>query len=504
MNEKLKEKIRESLSSVLPITVIVIILSITLVPLENGLLSLFLTGALLLIIGMGFFQLGAEMAMTPLGQGVGGRLVKSKIVPLVVLVAFIMGAIITISEPDLQVLANQVASIPNNVLIWTVALGVGIFLAVAVLRIMFHVSLSVLLTVLYILLFVLSFFSPREFTAVAFDAGGVTTGPMTVPFIMAVGIGLSASRIDKDSSGDSFGLIALCSVGPIMMVMLLGIFYNPTEATYSAAELAPVITTQDVAKEFVKAFPKYSYEVAVSILPVFGVFIVFQLLTKNFHNRQIARICIGFLYTVIGLVLFLTGVNVGFAPVGNLLGKGLAGGDFKWLLVPIGMLIGYYIVKAEPAVQVLNEQVEDITSGMVSRKMMNTALSIGVASAVALSMVRVITGVNIYWILIPGYIISIIFSFIVPKVFVGIAFDSGGVASGPMTSTFLLPLAMGACIACGGNVVTDAFGIVALVALAPLIAVQVMGLVYVARSRREPEPAATLSDDIIVDIEEED
>src|SRR5699024_252163 len=194
MNEKLKEKIRESLSSVLPITIIVLFLSVTLVPMEIGTLALFLTGAVLLIVGMGFFQLGAEMSMTPLGQGVGGRLVKGRRLSVIVVVCFLMGAIITISEPDLQVLANQVASIPNNVLIWTVAVGVGIFLAAAVLRILFQVGLSGLLMILYVLLFILSFFSPSEFTAVAFDAGGVTTGPMTVPFIMAVGIGLSAAR----------------------------------------------------------------------------------------------------------------------------------------------------------------------------------------------------------------------------------------------------------------------------------------------------------------------
>lgn len=503
MNEKLKEKIRESLSSVLPITIIVLVLSITLVPMEIGTLALFLAGAVLLIVGMGFFQLGAEMSMTPLGQGVGGRLVKGKRLPVIVVVCFLMGAIITISEPDLQVLANQVASIPNNVLIWTVAVGVGIFLAAAVLRILFRVSLSRLLMVLYILLFILSFFSPSEFTSVAFDAGGVTTGPMTVPFIMAVGIGLSAARSDKEGEGDSFVLIALCSIGPIMMVLFLGIFYHPTEAVYTAVEITPVITTRDVVYQFVEAFPDYTKEVIYSMLPVIGVLVVFQILTGNYRKRQLIRMSIGFVYTIIGLILFLTGVNVGFAPVGNLLGTGLAESTFQWLLVPIGIVIGYYIVKAEPAVQVLNEQVEDLTGGAVSRRIMNVALSVGVAGAVALAMVRVLTGINIYWVVIPGYIIALALSRFVPKVFVGIAFDSGGVASGPMTSTFLLPLAMGASTAIGGNVVTDAFGIVALVALAPLIAVQLMGVMYEHRSGTVPQLAEELSDDIVVEFEEE-
>ena len=294
VNEKLKEKIRESLSSVLPITVIVLLLSVTLVPMEIGTLALFLTGAALLIVGMGFFQLGAEMAMTPLGQGVGGRIIKSKRMILIVLVSFLMGVIITIAEPDLQVLANQVASIPNPVLIWTVAVGVGLFLVVAVLRILFHISLSKMLLVFYILLFVLSFFSPDSFTSVAFDSGGVTTGPMTVPFIMALGVGFSASRSDREGASDSFGLVALCSIGPILMVLLLGIFYNPTDAAYTAAEIISISTTQDVMGQFVSALPQYGKEVLISILPVAGVFLVFQLFTRNFHKRQVLKIVSSF------------------------------------------------------------------------------------------------------------------------------------------------------------------------------------------------------------------
>ncbi len=502
MNEKLKEKIKESLSSVLPITAIVLILSVTLVPMEVGTLALFLAGAMLLIVGMGFFQLGAEMAMTPLGEGVGSQLMKSRHLALILPVCFLMGTIITISEPDLQVLANQVASIPNPVLIWTVAIGVGIFLIVAVLRILFHIRLSTLLLGLYILLFVLSLFSPSTFTAVAFDAGGVTTGPMTVPFIMALGVGLSAVRSDEEGTNDSFGLVALCSIGPILMVLLLGIFYHPTDAVYTPVTIPLTVTTQDVARHFLTALPQYAREVALSILPVAGVFLVFQLLTRRYRRRQLLRMAVGFFYTVIGLILFLTGVNVGFAPVGNLLGGGLAGSPSKWFLIPIGVVIGYYIVKAEPAVQVLNEQVEDLTGGAVSRKMMNLALSVGVACAVALAMVRVLTGLNIYWIVIPGYAVALLLSRRVAPVLVGIAFDSGGVASGPMTSTFLLPLAMGACTAVGGNVVTDAFGIVALVSLAPLIAIQVLGLVYTSRTRRAPAQEHRPPEDTVVDMEE--
>ena len=500
MNEKLKEKTKESLSSVLPITMIVLILSITLVPLEISTLVLFLTGAILLIIGMGLFQLGAEMAMTPLGQGVGGKLVKSSSIVLMAVVCFIMGGIITISEPDLQVLANQVSAIPKMVLILTVAVGVGIFMVIALLRILFKVRLSLLLGILYILVFVLSFLTPSDFIAVAFDAGGVTTGPMTVPFIMSLGVGLSAARSDKDGSNDSFGLIALCSVGPILMVLLLGIFYHLTEAVYTAVKIPELVTMQDVVREFAIALPDYLKEVMGSILPVIGVFLLFQLRGKIYRKRQVQRMVVGFIYTVLGLILFLTGVNIGFAPVGSLLGSGIADSSFAWALIPVGIVIGYYIVKAEPAVRVLNEQVEEMTGGNVSFKMMNAALSAGVACAVALSMVRVLTGISIYWIIIPGYVIAFILSRMVPPVFVGIAFDSGGVASGPMTSTFLLPLAMGACTAAGGNVVADAFGIVALVALAPLTAIQFMGVVSAYRAKVVKQPVQAI-EDVIVDLE---
>lgn len=506
MNKKLKEKVDESVRAVLPITVIVMLLSIFVVPMETGTIAMFLVGAFMLIIGMAFFQLGAEMSMTPLGEGVGFQIMKTKKLPVLILVCLLMGVIITIAEPDLQVLANQVPSIPNEVLIWTVAAGVGVFLVVAVLRIIFKLSLPILLCVLYIALFILSFVAPGDFIAVAFDSGGVTTGPMTVPFIMAIGVGLSATRSDKNGSSDSFGLVSFCSIGPIVMVLLLGIFYHPTGAAYNATEIPDVVTMQDVMRQFVHMLPDYGKEVFSSILPVLVVFLLFQLISRRYHKSQMIKMLMGFLYTIIGLILFLTGVNVGFAPVGSLLGSNLAAQPWKWALIPIGALIGYYIVKAEPAVQVLNKQVEEITNGSISRGAMNLCLSIGVSASVALAMLRVLTGMNIYFLLIPGYVIALVLTKFVPKVFVGIAFDSGGVASGPMTSTFLLPLAMGACTAIGGNVVTDAFGVVAMVAMAPLIAIQIMGALYNLNQKKTVSAAvvmADIDDNMIIDIEEE-
>ena len=483
MNQKLKEKILESLSAVLPITGIVLMLSILLVPIDLGTMVMFLVGAILLVVGMGFFQLGAEMSMTPLGEGIGVQISKARRIPLIFLIGFSMGAIITISEPDLQVLAEQVPSIPNLTLILTVAVGVGIFLAVAIIRILFQINLSTILIVLYAALIGISFLVSKDFLAVAFDSGGVTTGPMTVPFIMAMGVGLASVRGDRNASSDSFGLVALSSVGPILAVLILGMFFNPGETAYAASGVAHVNTTRDVVKEFLFNMPPYVREVLISLVPVVAVFVLFQLFTHRYPRRQVKRVTVGFGYTYIGLVLFLCGVNVGFAPVGSLLGNEIASEAWKWLLVPIGMLIGYYIVKAEPAIQVLNRQVESVTNGSVSARSMNRCMSLGVSASVGLSMMRVLTGLPIHWIVIPGYVIALILSRFVPKMFVGIAFDSGGVASGPMTTTFLLPLSIGACDAVGGNLMTDAFGVVALVALTPLIAIQLMGIVYQYRMK---------------------
>ncbi len=505
MNPKLREKTMESLSAVLPITGIVLLISIFLVPMELGSLVMFVVGAIMLILGMGFFQLGAEMSMTPIGEGIGVQISKTRKVLVVLLIGFVMGAIITISEPDLQVLAEQVPSVPNRVLILTVAVGVGLFLALAIVRIKFQIDLSKMLIILYGLLIGASFLVPKEFMAVAFDSGGVTTGPMTVPFIMTMGIGLASRRTDKNSASDSFGLVALSSIGPILAVLVLGCFYKPTEAVYSLGDVATVVTTRDVARVFGGSIPIYAREVLVSLLPIAAVFVIFQLLTRRYQRRQLKRIAVGLVYTYAGLVLFLCGVNVGFAPVGSFLGKELASLVFNWILIPIGMLIGYYIVKAEPAIQVLNHQVENVTDGAVSVKAMNRCMSIGVAISVGLAMMRVLTGLPIGWIIIPGYLIALVLSRFVPKIFVGIAFDSGGVASGPMTSTFLLPLSIGTCQAIGGNLMTDAFGVVALVALTPLIAIQIMGIVYQvkisAMQKKALQNAAFLDDcDEIIDL----
>lgn len=470
------EKVYESVAAVLPITAIVLALSISIAPLTAGTWTLFFFGALMLILGMGFFTLGVEMSMIPMGEGMGVMMSRTKHRLLPLLVCFALGVVITIAEPDLQVLAEQVPSIPNMALILTVAVGVGIFLMLAQIRIRMRIPLSYMLVFFYIVIFTLAFIIPDNFVPVSFDSGGVTTGPITVPFIMALGIGMASVRSDKNSSTDSFGLTALCSIGPILSVMILGICFKPQDAAYTPASLAELATTRAVAQEFGKAFPVYAEEVAVAIIPILVLFCAFQVISRRFHKHQLLRIALGLVYTYGGLVLFLTGVNVGFMPAGQYIGQSIASGEQRYLLIPIGMLIGYFIVKAEPAVRVLTKQVEEITNGSITQKSISVALSVGIAMSVGLSMLRILTGLNIMVFLIPGYALSLIMTFFVPQIFTGIAFDSGGVASGPMTTTFLLPLAMGACEAVGGNILTDAFGIVAMVAMTPLFTIQLLGL----------------------------
>ena len=464
---KLREKLLEALQAVLPIAAIMLVLCFSIAPVSPSILLCFLLGAAMIIVGIMFFTLGAEMSMTPMGERVGSMLTRSRNLFLIIGVGFLLGFLITISEPDLQVLANQVPSIPNMTLILSVAVGVGIFLVMAFLRMLLGIPLPRLLVIFYAAIFLLAAFVPKEFLAVAFDSGGVTT------------------------------------------VLILGIVFHASESSYVPPVIPEVGDSVELWQLFSEGLPTYLHEIATSLLPIVVMFGIFQLAALHIDRRTLGRIGVGLVYTYIGLVLFLAGANIGFMPAGNYLGQVLGGQSSRWLLIPIGMLIGYFIVRAEPAVYVLNKQVEEVTDGAISAGTMGAALSAGVALSVGLAMVRVLTGISILWFLIPGYLFAISISFVVPKLYTAIAFDAGGVASGPMTATFLLPLAQGACIAVGGNIVTDAFGVVAMVAMTPLITVQLMGLVAQLKTRKarsaQPllDPAALLAelpDDAIIEL----
>lgn len=490
LKKNLIEKIKESLGSVLPVAAVVFLLMISIVPASGELFFMFLVGTVMLVVGIGLFTLGADTSMIIIGEEIGAKLVKMRKVWLILPVCFLIGVLVTVAEPDLKVLADQTPIVETQVMIWSVGAGVGLFLALAFLRIFLQVKISVLFIIFYALVFIFAcspLISP-DFIPTAFDSGGVTTGPITVPFIMALGLGLSSIRGDKTSAEDSFGLVAMCSIGPILTVLILGALSGTETPEQTLTPIGSFDTVSQVFAEFVRAIPHYMEEVAFAILPIIAFFLVFNFISLKLDKKTLIKIFVGLAFTYMGLVIFLTGANVGFMPIGQYLGESLAGGGYSWILVPIGMLIGYFIVSAEPAVHVLKQQVETITEGRISAKALGLSLALGVAASVGIAMIRVLTGISILWFLIPGYALALIISCIVPPIFTSVAFDAGGVASGPLTATFLLPLAMGACSAAGGNIASDAFGIVAMVAMTPLLTIQILGLI----SRFKAAPAVQI------------
>ncbi len=469
----LLEKLKDSFLSVFPITLIVVILHLSnLARLENTEFILFLVSAAFLIIGMSLFSLGADIAMMPMGSSIGSSLTKTKKIWIIVLLAFSLGALITLSEPDLAVLSSQVPINPDILFVIIVAVGVGIFLAIGILRILFQKSLNILLIVFYALVFMMANLCNSKFLPLSFDSGGVTTGPMTVPFIMAMCAGFAAVRGGKKASEDSFGLIALCSVGPIFIVVLLGIFFKG-DPIYDAGESSVIVT--NIFQALGHGFIEKTSDVAIALLPIAAFFFIYQSFTIKLPKKQLIKIVVGILYTFFGLVIFLGSVEVGFSPVGLKIGKIVAGNDNENLIVLLGGIIGLVVVLAEPAVAVLNKQVEELSGGTISKSSMLLSLSIGVGVSLALSIIRIKYEFSIMYYLVPGYIIALGLTFLVPKLYTAIAFDSGGVASGPMTSTFILPFAIGVCQVTGGDVMSHAFGVVSMVALTPLLTIQLLG-----------------------------
>ena len=464
--------------SALPITLIVYILSLTpLFDFSKTELITFTIGAVLLVLGIGLFNLGADLAMTPIGTHVGSGLSKQRKLGLLLAVCFVLGMLITIAEPDLQVLAKQVSAVMNGtVLIYAVGLGVGAFLVIAVMKIVFKRSLSQLLMLFYMLMFALALMlvvqGNESLLPLAFDSGGVTTGPITVPFIMALGVGISSVLGDRRSKENSFGLVALCSVGPIVAVLVLGLF-SSDNLSYQVPDYA---VSSDILGAFLHTAAHTAKEVAIALGLIVAFFLICQVIFLRLPKRRLLKIALGVVFTYIGLVMFLTGVNVGFMPIGYQLGFALADGN-KVLLTVFGLVMGVLVVLAEPAIHVLNTQVEEVTGGLVTKKAMITGLCIGVGASIALSVIRIIFDFSLVYYIIPGYFISLALSLFVPPVYTAIAFDSGGVASGPMTSGFILPFATGVCVCLQGEaaVLRDAFGVVALVAMTPLITIQLLG-----------------------------
>lgn len=497
----LRESIKEALKAVLPIAFIVAALCFTIAPVTPDIFMAFTVGSAMLVLGLGFFTFGAENSMTRMGNLIGTQLTSSRNHALILGASFLLGVIITIAEPDLQVLASNVPHIDSWMLIITISIGVGFFLALCMQRILRGYPLRFVLLASYALVFLVALFEDPEFLSVAFDSGGVTTGPMTSPLIMALGVGVASIRTDRNAEADSFGLIALCSIGPILAVLILGFFYPAEAGQISAAEALRFGTTGDIANYYLQVLPHYIYECTLSLGPVLAFFLIFNAVSLRLKRRSLLKILAGVLFAYAGLVMFLTGANAGFSSVGLILGNTIISGERWYAALPVAAIIGWFIVDAEPAVHILAEQVEEISNGAVSSRAMKLSLSVAVSIAAVLAIARSLFGLPILWFLIPGYAFALILAFVVPPVFTAIAFDSGGVASGPMATTFMLPLAMGACIAAGGDPLTDAFGAVALIALMPLITVQGVGLITMMRSGEEPSvPVEAYDDDEIIEL----
>ncbi len=474
-------KLKETCISVVPIIVIVLLLNFTIAPVGGAALLRFLVGGFLVIVGLTLFLVGADLGIIPIGQKAGAALTAKRNLLLLVGAAFAIGFFITIAEPDVQVLASQVVGvnpdIPKAPLILMIAFGVGFFVVVGLLRIVFNVSYRWLLIASYGLVFLCAKYTQPAFLAVGFDAGGATTGPMTVPFIIALGVGVASSKGGAATRDASFGLTGMASVGPILAVLFLGLLSQGSDVSASSG------THVEVAG-FLAVLPEVVKEMLSSLLPLAVMFIIFQLTLIHMPHYQVTRMIKGLIYTFVGLVLFMTGVKGGFMPVGTTIGAVIGTLSYSWILIPIGLVLGAVVVCAEPAVWVLNEQIEEISGGHIKKRFMLVSLSAGIAFSIALSMFRVLTGASLWQFIIPGYLLAMVLTFFTPKLFTAIAFDSGGVASGPMTSTFILSFTLGASQAVGGNPVLDAFGVIAMVAMTPLITIQILGLVFSMKEKQ--------------------
>ncbi|MDR1622906.1 MAG: DUF1538 domain-containing protein [Synergistaceae bacterium] len=477
MKKIVLEKLQESLRAVFPIGLIILLLHFTLVPMPVGTLVLMVFGLTMLIVGLMLFSLGTDMAMMPMGERIGSVLLQSKNLTLLLSGCLVFGFIVTVAEPDLQVMTKQVPSIPDLTLLGSVALGVGIFLVVAVLRLLFRKSLSHMLIVLYILTFIIALFS-ADYLAVAFDASAVTTGPITVPFLLALGSGFAAVSSGKGSEEDNFGICSICSVGPILAVLITGLFFDSQSTGYEMETPATVANLAEFLTLFGVGLVHSFGEVAMPLIPIAGIFAIFQFTHLKLSKTELVKIGIGLLYLLAGLTIFLTGVNKGFMPAGKYLGESMGRLEYNWILAPICLVVGACVVIAEPAVHVLTKQVEEITNGAIARSTLLCAMALGVGLAMSLAMVRMLAGLPIWWIVVPGYILALSLTFFIPSFFVGIGFDSGGVAAGAMSAAFVLPFTIGACEALGGNIMIEAFGVVGMISMMPPITLELLGVVY--------------------------
>ena len=481
--ETILEKVKEACMSVLPIALIILLLSFTACPLPNDIFIAFVVGTILLILGLGLFSLGAEMSMERIGAHIGANLTRSRKIPIIAIISLIVGVLITICEPDLHVLAGYTGDqmLP---FVLAVAAGLGTFLVIAVMRIIFKIKFRYILVGGYGVILVLAsvaYFVNPAFLAIAFDAGGVTTGAMSVPFVMSIGAGIAAITAQDGDEDNSFGLMAICSIGPIISILVMGLAGGFEDISYTSHSLPVFDNSLEMGISFVGAIPTIVGKVLLGLVPILVFFLIYQLFTERVSKKEMAQIFIGAAYIFVGMIFFLVGVEVGFMPVGSYLGETFAAMKHAWVVIPVGMIIGFCMTYAEPAVGVLNKQVEEATAGTIPPKVLPMAMALGVALSSGIAMIRALTGIPILPFLLAGYIAAVVLSFYCPPLFTSIAFDAGGVASGVMAATFLLPLSIGVCAirqATADMIMVDAFGTIALVAMAPTVSIQVVGVMY--------------------------
>ena len=491
----LLDKVKEVLMSVLPITLIVVILHFTLTPLETETFIRFLIAAVLVIIGLSTLLFGIDLGISPIGQTIGNKAAKSNKVWLVAVTGLLLGFIISFAEPDLQILANQISDVTNGEvnalpIVLVVSIGIGLMVMIGLLRILFQISTRIILLIAYSTIFVLAAFASSEFIGMAFDSSGAVTGAVTVPFLLALALGVSSLKKNgKSSEEDSFGLVGIAGPGAILGVLVLYIFTQPERLSGSLPEIE---TGAGIIRPFINELPQVIVDALLSIGPITVIFLILNFLFFKVKKKALGRILKGLLYVVFGLVFFLVGVNAGFMDVGSIIGVTISTMENQFWLYFVSLVLGLVIVLAEPAVYVLTHQIQDVTNGHVQRKMVLVALSLGVGIAVLLNTIRImVPGMELWHILLPGYALALILMFVTPKLFVGIAFDSGAVASGPMSATFILAFSQGIAFRdplAVTNPVADAFGCIALIALTPILAIEILGIMYKVKAKKVGVP----------------
>lgn len=489
-----------------------IVVCVFIAPMENRFQYVKLAvGYLCVIFGQAFFLVGLDMSILPIGEMVGESLIQFKKMTYMIFFGILFGLLATVAEPALSVLARQahmiIGAVSETAFVWVMSAGVGVFVGFSLFRIIRNLNLKLVFAILYAAIFLMVIFVPEEFVALAFDGSGATTGDVSVPFILALGLGVSATMSKQKTNDNTFGIIGIASVGPILALFLYGIILR---AVCGGAIPPAGAYEPGAAEKFLEIVVSNMRGVALALFPVVLVFLPFQFFLIRLPRREFIKILLGTIPVYLGLLIFLSGIDFGFAFAGQYIGQvfmdAARPGWFKWLLLFIGFVLGAAITLSEPAVTVLGEQLEEITNGHIKKLTIRVTLAIGIGVASVLSIIKILTQINILWFLVPLYAAALLMMRFTSPLFVGLAFDSGGVTGGALTSAFLTPLTLGVAQAVAAaegvnaqSILTNGFGIIAFISVVPLIAVQTLGIVYDLRFRKAQQ--RTIEDEL-ADLEE--